>query len=158
MTGRKEGGERTELPEERAVLESAEAWDFLRVIFCFPASYGSFSRLPVIINWVIPVKWWEMTAFQDGRVMCHPSHQPSTGALLCSQKGFLVVVIWLLNSLLGHHLEVESQTSIGFYTRAWPASWGQPIVQLIFLTPFTGSGLSKAQPMFPDWNHSLWPK
>lgn len=72
-------------------------------------------------------------AFQDGsvRVMFHPSNQPSVGALLCFQKGFLVIVIWLLNYLFGHDLEVESQTSIWFCIKAWPASRGQPIVQLI---------------------------
>lgn len=44
------------MPRSQGSLESAEAWNFLRVIFSFPDSNYTFSHLLAIIHWVTRVK------------------------------------------------------------------------------------------------------
>lgn len=85
------------MPGRQRSLESAEALNFLNVTFSFLDSNDPFSHLLVIINWIIQVK----CVRDDGvlrwsaRRMFHPSHWSSTQALLYSQNGFLVSVIYM---------------------------------------------------------------
>lgn len=156
------------MPRRQGNLESAEVWNFLRVIFSFPDSNYIFSHLLAIIHWVKQVKCIRTDGILRwvSRKNGVPPDPPSLnlGFAVCS--GILVSVIYMVFvmkisfwlSLILYKSQKMRAESEGIppdmYLVLYQSMGGLSVPtycsSFIFLAPFIGPGLSNAQSVLPD--------